>query len=173
MSALVLTDVARFFLMLVMAVAFTAKLTSGDEFRQLLESANRPFAALSRVWFLVPVSECIAVLALFFVPWIGAVVTLLLLSAFTAFVVGAVAQRKALRCACFGPLSQAVIGPATVVRNLILVMLAALVAVRPPSVSTASFPNGLIAVLIATTVFLLAKTLPTATAKRTPIENET
>lgn len=164
---------ARLLLAVVFAVAGLGKLTDRAGSRQALTDFGVPPAFAGPLGRALPLAEL--AVAVLLVPtataWWGALAAVGLLSAFTAALVGTLAQGRAPDCRCFGQFAAAPIGPATVARNVVLVGLAGFVAWQGrldpgPSVfgwvgllSTAeqvTLAVGLIALgLLAAVVFLL------------------
>jgi uncharacterized membrane protein YphA (DoxX/SURF4 family) len=79
---------------------------------------------------LAPVEVTIAVL-LAWKPRLGAIGAIMLLAMFTVALSIAVVQGKSPQCHCFGQRSKKPAGPDTLVRNIVLLVLAIVVATRP------------------------------------------
>lgn len=120
---------ARVALALVFAVAAIAKLADRDGFRGTIErfGLGRRFAR-PLAWA-IPIAELVVALALLSVAtaWAAAVAAAVLLSLFCVAIVSVVARGEAPDCNCFGSLGSARVGPGTIVRNVLLLALAAFV----------------------------------------------
>ncbi len=79
---------------------------------------------------LAPVEATIAI-ALLWKPLVGALAAITLLTMFTVALAIAVGQGRSPRCHCFGQRSAEPAGPETIVRNIVLLVLAVVVATRP------------------------------------------
>ncbi|MFD4351112.1 MauE/DoxX family redox-associated membrane protein [Nocardia sp. NPDC058519] len=146
---------------LVLAVAFGlstwGKLADGPATRKALVDFGIGIRWVPGVAIGLPVAEGLVAVGMV-LPWtagIAGAVSLLLLTVFTAAIVRLLLRGEHPNCSCFGAVSAGPIGPATLVRNGLLVMLAALVtvgALRYPQVpaglpAEASVGLALIAVL--------------------------
>jgi hypothetical protein len=158
----------RFLLMLMMIVAGAAKLRDFNEFRNLFESLVRP-RLLSHAAVGVPLAELAAVVLLGLRPRVGGVLVLLLLAAFSAFAATRLVDGQRIKCACFGSLSDSVLGRGTLIRNALLGGVALGVVLSPPSFSAASLPNALIAALVGCGAVLVGRTWNDARLSRTQI----
>jgi len=121
--------IARLLLAAVFAVAALAKLGDRRGARQALVDFGVPMALAPALAVLLPPSELAIAVALVVVPWAwyGAVGALALLGLFTAAIVVSLARGRRPDCHCFGQVSSGPIGWGTLVRNIILVSLAAFV----------------------------------------------
>jgi peroxiredoxin len=120
---------ARILLAAVFAVAAIAKLADRTGFRQTLADFGIPTGL--RPLFVVGLPLCELATAVLLLPsatagW-GAWAALSLLAVFTANISILLVRGKAPACRCFGQVSAAPIGPSTLVRNGILIVVAACV----------------------------------------------
>src|SRR3954470_9878378 len=147
----------------VFVVAGTGKLLDLPGSQRALRGFGVP-APLARLGGVaLPIAERATAAALLFPPsatW-GAAAALVLLVAFIAGIVNALARGKAPDCNCFGQLHSAPAGPGHVVRNAVLAGLAALVIVAGPGSASdpgiaAGDASGVLALLLgASTLALL------------------
>ena len=97
----------------------------------------------------VGAAEVTTGLALVLRPRFGGIAATVLLSAFTVVVIRALAARQTVTCGCFGSASNDPVGPATVVRNVLLLGagVTALAAARPEHSLAALLTVALAAVI--------------------------
>jgi uncharacterized membrane protein YphA (DoxX/SURF4 family) len=117
-------------LAVVFAAAAWAKLTDFTATRQAARDFGVPAAAASTVAFLVPVAELMVALLLVFggtAAVLGAIGAVLLLLVFIAAIAVSLAKGRRPDCHCFGRLRSETVSSRTVVRNGLLLGLAALV----------------------------------------------
>jgi peroxiredoxin/uncharacterized membrane protein YphA (DoxX/SURF4 family) len=123
--------IARLVLAAVLGAAGIAKLLRPTASRTSMAAFGIPRALVPTAAVAVPVVE-VAVAALL-VPAAtaeaAAIAAFLLLAAFTLGVGANLARGRAPACGCFGAVSSQPIGPATIVRNLVLMALAGFVAI--------------------------------------------
>ena len=121
---------ARLILACVLAVAGVAKLIDLEASREAMGHFGIPRTLVPAFALAVPIAEL--VLAVLLVPVAtaaaAAALAFLMLAAFTAGVVVNLARGRTPECNCFGSLSSKPIGPGTLVRNAVLMALAAFVA---------------------------------------------
>lgn len=118
-------------LALVLAAAAGAKLSSPSRTRDSFEALRLP---LPRTLALtVPLVELATAVALVAVPRVGAALALALLALFSAFLSWQMAHGAHEPCACFGQVRPRPISPADLTRNVVLMGLAALTLVLPPT----------------------------------------
>jgi uncharacterized membrane protein YphA (DoxX/SURF4 family)/thiol-disulfide isomerase/thioredoxin len=125
---------AQLFLAAVFALAGTAKLFDLAGSRKAVADFGVPARFAPVVGVLVPLAEIAAAVMLLFVPtarW-GALLALLLLLVFIAGVANAMRKGLDVDCGCFGKVYSATASSATLVRNGILAVLAAVVVVHGP-----------------------------------------
>jgi len=123
-------DAARVVLAAVFAVAAWAKLTDVAGTRQAARDFGVPAAVVPAVAFVLPVAELTVAVLLVFggsAAVIGAIGAVLLLFVFIVAIVVSLARGRRPDCNCFGSLHSEAISPRTVVRNGVLIGLAALV----------------------------------------------
>jgi uncharacterized membrane protein YphA (DoxX/SURF4 family)/peroxiredoxin len=120
---------ARLLLAAVFALAGAAKLSDLTGSRKAVADFGVPAPAARVVGLLVPLAELVAAAALIFRPTAraGALLALLLLLVFVAGVANAMRKGLDVDCGCFGPVYSATAGSATLVRNIVLAVLAAVV----------------------------------------------
>jgi peroxiredoxin/uncharacterized membrane protein YphA (DoxX/SURF4 family) len=130
MNALALT--ARIVLAALFAVAGLTKLADRAGTRKSLAEFGLPAILVSPVTILLPLAELACAVALVPVStaWWGAAGSLALLSLFTIAMAVSLARGQKPDCHCFGQLRSEPIGPATIVRNVLLAALAVLVVAR-------------------------------------------
>jgi peroxiredoxin len=125
--------VARAVLAIVFAAAGIAKLRDRAGTAEMLRAFGLPRAATGAFARLLPLAELAVAIAL--VPTVsgrwGALAAAALLVAFTAAIVVNLMLGRKPECRCFGQVASAPIGPATLVRNVALLAIAALVALEP------------------------------------------
>jgi len=123
--------IARLILAAVLAVAGIAKLLRPSASREAMSAFGVPAALVPAAAVVVPVAEIAVAVAL--IPAVtaeaAAVVAFLMLAAFTLGVGVNLARGRTPACGCFGAVSAGPIGPGTIARNLVLMVLAAFVAV--------------------------------------------
>jgi len=121
---------ARVVLAAVFAAAAWAKLTDVAGTRQAAQDFGVPPAAAPAVAFSVPVAELTVAVLLVFggtAAALGAVGAVVLLGIFIVGIVASLARGRRPDCHCFGRLRSEAISSRTVVRNGLLIGLAALV----------------------------------------------
>lgn len=99
---------------------------------------------------IVPLTEIAITALLIIVPAVGAIAALVTLAFFTTFLLGRLRQGVRAPCACFGAISNAPLGPSTIVRNVLFFVLAAtsLLAERPVSPTALEIVVVVIALVI-------------------------
>jgi peroxiredoxin/uncharacterized membrane protein YphA (DoxX/SURF4 family) len=134
MSNMILLAV-RLFLAAVLAVAAVAKLMDRRGAERAITDLGLPQATAPLLAWIVPVVEL--TIAALLLPattaWWGGVAALVLLAAFTATMAINLWRGRTPDCHCFGQLTAGPIGRGTLLRNLLLVALAALLALSPHS----------------------------------------
>ena len=124
--AVTLVHVAAWSLALVLAVAAVAKLARRDATGA--EMAQLGLAVPQLLARLVPLAELVsAVLLVVLPPW-GGMLSFALLAGFTAVLVQVLRSGQAVSCNCFGGLSSRPVSRWSLVRNTVLLALAAVVA---------------------------------------------
>jgi peroxiredoxin len=122
--------IARLFLAAVFAAAALAKLYDQEGTRRALKDFGAPGHLTFALAFFLPAAEMTIALAL--VPAatarLGAIAALALLVLFSAVILINLVRGRAHACHCFGQLGSAPIGRKTIIRNLVLIALAAPVA---------------------------------------------
>jgi uncharacterized membrane protein YphA (DoxX/SURF4 family) len=118
-------------LAIVLAASAGAKLVAPARTRSSFETLGLPAAQALAI--LVPVTELTTAVALVAVPRIGAALALALLTAFSAFLSRQITRGSTAPCACFGQVRRRPIARADLVRNGVLLSLAALTLAFPPS----------------------------------------
>ena len=106
----------------VFLVAASVKLAAPTTTATQFERLGVPIPAVAAR--IVPAVELVLVPVLFIAPRAGAAASLVLLTAFTVVIVGAVRAGIDVSCGCLGSVSQEPVSPATVARNLVLVAMA-------------------------------------------------
>lgn len=133
---------AQLVLVIVFAVAGIAKLARIDKTRTMLGAFGVPVRLIAPASLLLPLGE-LATAAGLLVPifaWPASAAAALMLALFTAAVGIKLAQGLAPDCNCFGQTKSAPIGPRTLARNgLLLVLAIALVGFQPAFASPASW----------------------------------
>jgi peroxiredoxin len=128
---------ARAVLAVVFALAGIAKLGDPAGTGQMLRAFGLPRAATGAFARLLPLVELAVAIAL--VPSVsgqwGALAAAVLLVGFTAAIVVNLMLGRKPECRCFGQVASAPIGPATLVRNVVLLAMAALAAFAPATES--------------------------------------
>ncbi len=149
-----MTLAARLILFCVFAVAGVGKLLDREGSRDAARGFGVPESLSGSVGLGLPIAELAAAVLLLFpsTAHAGAIVALVLLGAFIVAIAAAMARGEAPDCHCFGALRSEPAGAKTLVRNIILVALAAFVLVTGPGAS----PWGWIADLDTTQTWLLA-----------------
>jgi len=124
---------ARLVLSIVLVVAGIAKLGDRAGTRQAMLDFGVPGPVAPALALVLPLAELGAGLALLpgATAWWGAVAALALLALFLAAIAHSLARGRHPDCHCFGQLHSAPIGSGTVIRNLVLTGLAALVVAQP------------------------------------------
>jgi len=138
---------ARLLLALVFLVAAVAKLRDRSGFERSLLAFGAPAGAAGYAAVVIPIAE-IAVATLLIraaSTWWGAVVSLVLLAAFTTAVAINLAKGRTPSCSCFGAAASEPIGPATLARNLIFLSCALFIVVAGPGTSLSGVPSWWIA----------------------------
>lgn len=161
MSSVVLC--ARLLLAGVFTVAATAKLLDLNSSRQTVEAFGLPRRMARPLGTMLPFAELAVAAAL--LPQssarYGAICAVVLLLVFSAGVAFALSQGRTPDCNCFGQVSSSQIGPRTLVRNGVLVVLAGFAAWQAPGSSLSSWTQdahaaNLVAGLAVLTAALLA-----------------
>lgn len=159
-----IAEVARFFLVTVMLTASGTKLAALRDFAATLEALRLfrtvPLAGAA----IIPLSEVGAAVVLILSPRSGSLVALGLLGAFSAVAVLTRARGIRVMCSCFGPISTSWLGLSTVLRNVLLALIAA--SVFATDSSAAHLPLALLGVLFAGTFLMLENLLPSARLSR-------
>jgi peroxiredoxin len=152
----VLLLVCRLILAAVFAVAAVAKLADRSGTRRSLEGFGVPSAAAGHLAVAVPGAELLVAAALVPVAtaWAGALAATALLAGFAGAVALALVRGVEADCHCFGRLSSEKVGWSTLVRNLLLVGLAAFVAIAGADDAGASVPAWVGGVALAAGVAL-------------------
>src|SRR5438045_1017440 len=121
--------IARLVLVAVFAVAGWAKLSDRSGTRQAVREFGVPDALATPVTFLLPLAELVVAALLLFsgTAVIGAIGAAVLLALFIVAIGVSLARGKRPDCHCFGQVHSEPVGPATLVRNAVLVGLAALI----------------------------------------------
>ena len=136
--------VARLLLAAVFALAAVGKLTDREGTRRSLAEFGVPNGFLAAAAIALPVVELAA--AGLLIPAatarLGGLLALALLLIFSAVVGRALARDERPDCNCFGGLNSAPVGRSTLVRNLALAVLAALVVVAGPGRGLESLDGG-------------------------------
>jgi hypothetical protein len=114
-------------LSVVLFIAATEKMLRAEEFLAALRLSHLPASAIAPIGVGVPALELTLALALMLAParWLPLVflATALILGGFTAWMGWVRAHRLRVRCGCFGP-GGGQVGPRTIGRNLVLLVLA-------------------------------------------------
>jgi peroxiredoxin len=121
---------ARLALAIVFLVAAVAKLADPAGSRQALIEFGTPVRLVTALKIGLPVTElavAFALLPVAAVHW-AALTAVLLLAVFTAAIARAIRRGDPPECRCFGQLSRSPVGPRTLVRNALLMAIAALLA---------------------------------------------
>ena len=126
MGGVTLTTVGRVVLALVFGAAAAGKLVDRRGATAAAQALGVPQAIARPVARLLPVSELAVATAMLWGPTVvvGAAVGLFLLALFTFLVVLSLRRGRRPSCHCFGRVTDAPIGPGTVVRNLVLMAVA-------------------------------------------------
>jgi uncharacterized membrane protein YphA (DoxX/SURF4 family) len=125
-----LGDAARLILAAVFATAAWAKLSDLAGTRQAAREFGVPSAAVAALAFIVPVAELTVAVLLVFggsAAVAGAVGAVLLLATFIVAISVSLARGRRPDCHCFGRLRSEAVSMRTLVRNLVLVLLAVVV----------------------------------------------
>jgi hypothetical protein len=140
MTVAALLLVARLVLAVVLAFAAVAKLIDRDGFRDTLADLRVPRPLVAPAAIGLPVLELVLAIGLLPARTAGAAAALAaaLLAVFAVALGIAVARPEPVACRCFGALSHALVGRATVARTVALAALAAAVAVAGPAHPTIS-----------------------------------
>jgi uncharacterized membrane protein YphA (DoxX/SURF4 family)/thiol-disulfide isomerase/thioredoxin len=128
---------ARFLLAVVFCVAAIGKLLDLEGSRRAFEEFGVPARGARLGGVALPLAELAVALALLVAPaarW-GAAGALVLLLAFAGGVARAISRGRRPDCHCFGQIHSEPAGPATLIRNLVLAGMAALVVVAGPGPS--------------------------------------
>jgi peroxiredoxin/uncharacterized membrane protein YphA (DoxX/SURF4 family) len=126
---------AQCLLAAVFAVAGVAKLLDLNRSRRAVLDFGVPAPAARIVGTVLPVAEIAVAVGLLFTPtaqWAGLAAFLLLLG-FIAGIANAMRKGQAPDCNCFGQLHSAPAGPATLIRNVALAIVAGFVVVKGPA----------------------------------------
>ena len=111
----------------VLLVAATEKMLRAEEFFAALRLSHLPAGSIAPIGVAVPLLELMLALALLLAPaqWLplAFAAAALVLGAFTAWMGWVRVQRLRVRCGCFGP-GGGYVGPGTIGRNLLLLVLA-------------------------------------------------
>jgi uncharacterized membrane protein YphA (DoxX/SURF4 family)/thiol-disulfide isomerase/thioredoxin len=149
--------VARLVLALVLAVAGFAKLTDPAGSRAAVTGFGLPSALARALATLVPVAELVIAILLLPVAtaaW-AALAALVLLAVFTGAIAFTLSRGGAPECNCFGVLSRQPVGTGTLIRNGVLMALAAFVAVAGWDGAGDSLPRRLTSLPAAAMVGIL------------------
>jgi peroxiredoxin len=121
--------VARLVLVAVFAVAGWAKLSDRGGTRRAVREFGLPDALATPVTFLLPLGELVVAALLLFsgTAVIGAIGAAVLLGLFIVAIAASLARGKRPDCHCFGQVHSEPVGPATLVRNTVLIAVAALI----------------------------------------------
>lgn len=125
---------ARIFLIIIFVMAGVAKLSNQDKTRIMLAEFGVNSHFLSFASWALPLAELAIAAALAFPPiaFAGAWLATAVLTLFTAVIIAKLTRGQRPSCNCFGVLGSSPIGPATLVRNVLLTLLALLVVVAGP-----------------------------------------
>jgi uncharacterized membrane protein YphA (DoxX/SURF4 family) len=132
----------------VFTVAAISKLMAPERTTREFTNLGLPVAGL--LARLVPAAELVAVGLLLFVPRLGGLVSVLLISGFTVVLLNVLQSGRTVSCGCLGALSEAPISLWTIARNGGLLLMAT----AASAVDSLSVP-GVAAVLVAGSALLL------------------
>ncbi len=155
------TLITRALLFAVFAVAGSAKLADLAETRATVEAFGVPAALARYGGTLLPFAELLTAAALLpqaTARW-GAVAALVLLLVFIAGIAYALSRGKAPDCNCFGQISSEQIGWRTLVRNGVLVAVAAFATAESPGSSFSAWTGNLNAAAVVASVAVLSAAL--------------
>lgn len=82
-----------------------------------------------KIFYILVLSEFTTAILLLFMPRLGSMLSVLLLSAFTTILYQAWRRKTSLNCACFGVFSNSKITINTIIRNLFLLALSIFIAI--------------------------------------------
>src|SRR5581483_9286861 len=121
--------VARLVLLAVFAVAGWAKLSDRGGTRQAVREFGVPDALATPVTFLLPFAAPVTAALLLFrsTAVLGAILAAVLLALFIVAISVSLARGRRPDCHCFGQVHSEPVGPATIVRNVVLVGVAAVI----------------------------------------------
>lgn len=149
-------DLARFSLAVVMCLAALGKSTRLEVFRDTLGRTGLvPFYLVESLALFLPLAEFGAAVALVAKPVIGAVASLFLLLCFSLAAEIVRRRGKTIPCSCFAGLGDDLIGPRTIVRNVVFIALATIVLAQPPPLTAQSLPLALAGALIALNILVV------------------
>lgn len=122
----------RLFLAAVFSAAAVAKISDGEGTRRALKDFGAPAALAPALALLIPAAELLIAMALVAASTarLGATAALALLGLFSAAVLISLARGRAHACHCFGQFHSAPISAETLMRNLVLILMAALLVWR-------------------------------------------
>jgi len=150
--------IARLVLSVVFVVAGLAKLADVPGSQKAIYEFGVPQPLANQLGLLLPCAEIAVAIAL--IPlasaWWGALVALLLLVAFIAGISSNLVQGRTPACHCFGQLSSAPAGPATLVRTILLALVAGFLVVFGRSSAGLSASSWFGALALAQRLELLA-----------------
>ena len=134
---------ARLLLGLVFLVAAIGKLRDRAGFRRSVVAFGSPAAIADAASILIPIAEIVVAILIIRAPsaWLGAIASLVLLAIFTAAIAINLARGRTPECSCFGSAAPEPIGPATLVRNLVLAALALFVVIAGEGTSLSGLPS--------------------------------
>jgi uncharacterized membrane protein YphA (DoxX/SURF4 family)/peroxiredoxin len=134
---------ARLLLGVVFLVAAVGKLRDRAGFRRSVVAFGFPAAMADAASILIPIVEIVVAILIIRAPsaWLGAIASLVLLATFTVAIAINLARGRTPECSCFGSASSEPIGPATLVRNIVLAALALLVVMAGEGTSLSGLPS--------------------------------
>jgi hypothetical protein len=136
--------IGRLALLLVFATASLSKLRDPSAFRGTLIGFGVSLRATKPIARLLPTVELATAAGLIFqttARW-AAVAGVLLLALFISAITLALRQGRTLDCNCFGQLASAEIGPRTLLRNVVLLVVSALVVWKAPGSSLTAWTGN-------------------------------
>jgi uncharacterized membrane protein YphA (DoxX/SURF4 family)/thiol-disulfide isomerase/thioredoxin len=157
---------ARAVLALVFLIAGVAKLADLDASRDTVEAFGFTLPVARVVGTVLPFSEITVGLGLLIQEssrW-AAVAAIVLLAGFTAAVGRALAQGNRPDCNCFGQLTSQAVGAPTIARNVVFLLIGALVVWRAPGDSLSGWTSGLAAANLVAGLAVLVAALASAAA---------
>lgn len=134
---------ARLLLVAVFLISGVAKLLDLAGSRRAMSDFGIPIELGVPLSVLLPFAEIAVSLTLLFsgTAWWGAIGAAVLLTMFTMLIIVNLARGRNPDCHCFGQLHAKPIGPSTVIRNLVLACLSALIIWRGPVALESGFTN--------------------------------